>query len=89
MYGRCPGYEVPFLNEFHIARKMKLCKESLEVLEILEPGLSSVRGMVLYESHLPYIMLSQMYLQIGKISKSASGQEFKKGGKKALKCCCS
>ncbi len=79
MYGRCPGFEVPFLTEFHLSRKMQLCKESLDVLDAIEPGLSSVRGMVLYEAHLPYVMLSQMYLQIGKISMQASGAEFKKG----------
>ena len=35
--------------------------------------------MVEYEMHLPFIMLSQMYVQIGKISLEASAKDFKRG----------
>ena len=35
--------------------------------------------MVEYEMHLPFIMLSQMYVQIGKISLKASAKDFKRG----------
>ena len=37
--------------------------------------------MVEYEMHLPFIMLSQMYVQIGKISLEASAKDFKRGRK--------
>ena len=33
--------------------------------------------------HLPFIMLSQMYVQIGKISLEASAKDFKRGKKKS------
>ena len=44
MYGRSRGYEVPFLNEFHLVRKMRLAKESMDVLNIIEPGISTIKG---------------------------------------------
>ena len=44
MYGRCRGYEIPFLNEHHLTRKMQLAKESMEVLNIIEPGISTIKG---------------------------------------------
>ena len=46
MYGRCRGYEVPFLNELHLTRKMQLAKESMEVLNIIEPGISTIKGSI-------------------------------------------
>ena len=42
--------------------------------------------MVEYEMHLPFIMLSQMYVQIGKISLEASAKDFKRG-KNRVKIC--
>ena len=44
MYGRCQGYEVPYLNEFHLMRKLQLAKESMEVLNITEPGIGTIKG---------------------------------------------
>ena len=46
MYGRCQGYEVPYLNEFHLMRKLQLAKESMEVLNITEPGIGTIKGTV-------------------------------------------
>ena len=46
MYGRCRGYEVPFLNESHLTRKKQLAKESIAVLKITEPGISTIKGYI-------------------------------------------
>ena len=51
-YGKLSGYTMQDAQysgvRDHIDRKLKLCKESLEVLEKISPGLSSVKGTYLY-----------------------------------------
>ncbi|KAJ8680670.1 hypothetical protein QAD02_016457 [Eretmocerus hayati] len=40
-------------------RMLEMCKEMLDVLEIVEPGISRLKGITLYEMHLPLAMLAQ------------------------------
>ena len=43
-------------------RKKLLCEEILETLKILEPGLTVRKARLMYELHLPIIMLAQVNL---------------------------
>ena len=46
-------------------RKKQLCEEILETLKILEPGLTVRKARLMYELHLPIIMLAQVNLNNG------------------------
>ena len=61
-YGRCPGYTMMDMsyNRNIPDRKKQVCQEALEALEKLQPGLSTTRGLLLYELHLPIFMSAQM-----------------------------
>ncbi|XP_008547423.1 SET domain-containing protein SmydA-8-like [Microplitis demolitor] len=41
-----------------LQRMMQLCKEILQVLEIVEPGISRLKGILLYEIHLPIVIIA-------------------------------
>ncbi|XP_015126796.1 SET domain-containing protein SmydA-8 [Diachasma alloeum] len=41
-----------------LQRMLELCREFVEVLEIVEPGISRLKGIMLYEMHLPMVILS-------------------------------
>ena len=43
-------------------RKKQLCEEILETLKVLEPGLTTRKARLMYELHLPLIMLAQVNL---------------------------
>lgn len=79
MYGRCKGHEMQDLTESDLVRKQQLGLEAMEVLNIVEPGISGVRGLVLYELHLPFVMLTQMRFQQGKMDIEQAGKDFRKG----------
>ncbi|XP_034951070.1 SET domain-containing protein SmydA-8-like isoform X2 [Chelonus insularis] len=53
-------HEVTNLNpkKQALMRIIELCKEVLQVLEIVEPGLSRLKGIMLYELHLPIMILA-------------------------------
>ena len=79
MYGRCRGSEMQHLTESDLLRKQQLGLEALQTLDLVEPGISSVKGLVLYELHLPYIMLTQMRFQLGNLGIEEAGRDFRKG----------
>ena len=43
-------------------RKKQICQEILETLKVLEPGLTVRKARLMYELHLPLIMLAQVNL---------------------------
>ena len=57
-YGRLEGYELQDLvaNPALLERKKQLGHQVLEVLKLSEPGLSSAKGVVHYELHVPYFI---------------------------------
>ena len=61
MYGRMKGYEADKLSNELFLRKQKLCEEVLSVLDKIMPGQSRMRGVMLYEMHLPLVMLANRY----------------------------
>ena len=65
MYGRMEGYEANNLSLELLERKKELCEEVLGVLDVIMPGSVRMRGVMLYELHLPYVMLANRQLQAG------------------------
>jgi len=58
--GRLPGYAMAQLKESDHKQKILLCQEVLEVLDIVDPGLTLGRGLMLFELHSTLVMLSNM-----------------------------
>ncbi len=79
MYGRQPGYQVSDLSPVLVERKLRLCEQVLHVLDRIDPGVSVKRGMVLYEMHLPVIMLGQLRLNVNVHSRATAGREMRRG----------
>ena len=48
-YGRFPGFTFNKLSTEKLKRKITFCKEVLEFVTILEPGLSTQKALTLYE----------------------------------------
>lgn len=59
MYGRVEGYEMVELPDVLLERKEELCRQVLRVLNVLEPGLSRARATILYELHVPIVLLAK------------------------------
>ncbi|XP_076754158.1 SET domain-containing protein SmydA-8 [Xylocopa sonorina] len=49
-------------------RMLDLCKEMYDVLEIVEPGISRLKGIILYEMHLPLVLLANRAYSAREIS---------------------
>ncbi len=79
MYGREAGYEVPDLSPAQVEKKLRLCEQVLGVLDKIDPGISVRRGMILYEMHLPLIMLAQLGLNSGKMDRGQAGKQMRRG----------
>ena len=79
-YGRAPGYHVQDLikNPKILDRKLQLTKEVLNVLKKSEPGISSSRGVILYEMHMPIFLKAQLNLNLGLIDVEQAKKEFQK-----------
>ena len=62
LYGRAPGYLLFNLDRKQLKRKRDLCEEMMEVLDILQPGITSRRGLILYELHTALLLCGKMDL---------------------------
>ncbi|XP_068208669.1 SET domain-containing protein SmydA-8-like isoform X2 [Palaemon carinicauda] len=56
VYGRVKGYLLPELSEAQLRRKVECCNDLLKVLDVLDPGISRLRGLTLYELHAPLLL---------------------------------
>jgi len=59
LYGRLPGYTQQEMRESDWKRKIELCEQILEVLKVLEPGMTVRKGRILHELYLPLAMYAQ------------------------------
>ncbi|KAL1115745.1 hypothetical protein AAG570_006035, partial [Ranatra chinensis] len=59
LYGRVEGYAIQELPEVLLERKVQLCRRLLNVLDVVEPGLTRIRGLTLYEYHLALLILAR------------------------------
>ena len=58
--GRAPGYSMEEMGEDDIKLKIVLCQQLLEVQDIINPGLTLGRGLLLYELHSALVMLANL-----------------------------
>jgi len=59
LYGRSRGHILESMSGAGLARKRELCEGVLGELNILQPGLTSRRGIILYELHAALLLISR------------------------------
>merc|ERR1712106_215343 len=59
LYGRQSGYTSQEMTEKLWRRKKDLCEDILNTLKVLEPQLTTRKARIMYELHLPLLMLAQ------------------------------
>ncbi|XP_026473778.1 SET domain-containing protein SmydA-8 [Ctenocephalides felis] len=89
LYGRAPGYQFNQMSADQLKRKIELCKDVLQVLDIIEPGLSRARALTMYELHTPLVILAKLNTK-NNCDKSAKNNLEKalKEARDLLKGCC-
>ncbi|KAK3879935.1 hypothetical protein Pcinc_015529 [Petrolisthes cinctipes] len=75
MYGRVAGFLLPELTQAQRLRKLECCRDLLQVLDVLDPGISRLRGLTLYELHAPLLLQANKAFQNTTITKSAFLQQ--------------
>ncbi|KAF4518907.1 hypothetical protein B566_EDAN006745, partial [Ephemera danica] len=70
VYGKVAGFLINDLSEEQLKRKRDICREILPVFDILEPGMSRLRGVTLYELHAPLMVLATRAAEARTIMKS-------------------
>ncbi|KAL1497897.1 hypothetical protein ABEB36_008780 [Hypothenemus hampei] len=68
LYGKTEGYTLEDLPDVILERKIELCNQLLEVLDVIEPGLTRIRGLTLYELHGPIMIHARHQYQYGSLS---------------------
>ncbi|KRT82251.1 SET domain-containing protein, partial [Oryctes borbonicus] len=69
MYGKMEGYTMDLLPDVLFERKVELCQQILENINVIEPGWSRLRGIIMYELHAPLIMLARNLYNTNAIDK--------------------
>ena len=80
-YGRFPGFTFNKLSTEKLKKKISFCKEVLEFVNILEPGISTQKALTLYELWLGETEMADRLKSEDKISQS----EYETGVKESLK----
>uniref|UniRef100_A0A182R8I9 SET domain-containing protein n=1 Tax=Anopheles funestus TaxID=62324 RepID=A0A182R8I9_ANOFN len=70
LYGKIESYLIPQLSPDQLKRKEILCRDLLEVVDQLEPGLSRLKGTIMYELHVPLLIESGQQFQRGIIQRT-------------------
>ncbi|CAL7951702.1 unnamed protein product [Xylocopa violacea] len=71
MYGRVEGYLLDDLPDVVLEHKIDMCRLLLQVLDVIEPGYSRIRGMTLYELHAPLLFIAKTQWNYGTIDEAA------------------
>ncbi|XP_046657363.1 SET domain-containing protein SmydA-8-like [Daphnia pulicaria] len=74
LYGRDERFLLNTLTMEQLERKVAICRQLLDVADVVEPGLTRIRGVTLYEMHAPMLLLARRAFEAGQIS-SAECQE--------------
>ncbi|GLH02468.1 SET domain-containing protein SmydA-8, isoform A [Gryllus bimaculatus] len=69
IYGNGAGYELPELPEHLLNRKIELCHELLELADALSPGMSTFRGLLLYDLQAAMVVQAKRDFENDKITK--------------------
>ncbi|KAJ9579509.1 hypothetical protein L9F63_004828 [Diploptera punctata] len=72
MYGNMKGYLLSELSDALVERKINLCTELLEIADVLDPGASRLRGLLLYDLQAAMVVQAKRDLENEKITKSAA-----------------
>jgi hypothetical protein len=67
LYGKVDGCMINELSCEQLKKKEEYCRDLLDVIDILEPGSSRLRGVILYELHAPVMMQITQEMQTGNI----------------------
>lgn len=59
LYGRVEEFFLEDLPDVVLEHKVEMCRQLLQVLDTVEPGMSRSRGMVLYELHAPLLHIAR------------------------------
>ena len=68
--GRAPGYTMEELSEDDIKLKILMCQQLLEVQDIVNPGLTLGRGLILYELHSAVVMIANLEFSLTQNTKN-------------------
>ncbi|CAB4064456.1 SMYD [Lepeophtheirus salmonis] len=77
-YGRLSGYEMPVMTEKMLRRKWEIGEVVMKALDTFDLGISSYKGMIDYELHMPMIMLTKMELDAGYVEYDKAKDIFQK-----------
>jgi hypothetical protein len=67
-YGHVKGHLLSELDDALLRRKIELCEELLEILDVFEKGKSRARGLMMFELHAPIVLLAKLRWQSGELS---------------------
>uniref|UniRef100_A0A1L8DX66 Putative histone tail methylase n=1 Tax=Nyssomyia neivai TaxID=330878 RepID=A0A1L8DX66_9DIPT len=74
LYGKFEGYLIRDLSAKDLKRKETYCRDVLRVVDHLEPGMSRLRGVIMYELHAPIMIQATRQYE----SKDINGEELRK-----------
>ncbi|XP_063228985.1 SET domain-containing protein SmydA-8 [Bacillus rossius redtenbacheri] len=69
-YGNVDGYLLQDLSDEQLDRKLDLCHELLDIADLLRPGLSRLRGTLLYEMQAAMVLRAKRDFEHDRITKS-------------------
>ncbi|XP_041982350.1 SET domain-containing protein SmydA-8 [Aricia agestis] len=69
LYGRVEEYSIDELPDLMLERKAGFCRLVLQALDVILPGDSRMRGMMLYELHAPLMFMARNEYSAGLINK--------------------
>uniref|UniRef100_A0A1B6MN65 Uncharacterized protein n=3 Tax=Graphocephala atropunctata TaxID=36148 RepID=A0A1B6MN65_9HEMI len=75
------------MTEAMLERKKQVCEDILQMFDILEPGLTRVRGLTMYELHAPIMVLTIKRFEMHKITKADLCRSLKKVAVYLRDCC--
>lgn len=76
MFGQVEGYEMLELPDVLLEHKIDLIRNVMEVVDVIEPGKSRARGMLLFELHVPMIFLAKSIYAAGLLEGEPLRQKF-------------
>ncbi|KAK4012629.1 hypothetical protein OUZ56_024870 [Daphnia magna] len=65
LYGRDERYLLNTLTMEQLERKVSICQQLMAVADIVEPGLTRIRGVTLYEMHAPMLLMARKIFEAG------------------------
>lgn len=70
IYGRTDKHLLHLMSPEMLKRKETYCRDLLEVMDVLEPGMSRLRGVIMYELHAPLMLQATKLFETKRISSS-------------------